>query len=151
MLTTSELRCRQSLDTHMGSSSPRPWKMIRKDSLNRPESKLTTPPGHLWHDQWTILSGPLSDQGCAGMLPSTTQVPRTESLELIFVDLIVIWLYVDCSKSVETRLILPSDVVRFCAWWKRPVLLHCTTTQCLHPHRGCHSAGGLKRGHMHST
>ena len=30
--------------------SPRPWKMIRY---------LTNPPGHLWRDKWTTLSGPL--------------------------------------------------------------------------------------------
>ena len=28
--------------------------------LNRPESQLTNPPGHAWHDKWTALSGPLS-------------------------------------------------------------------------------------------
>ena len=31
-----------------------------KVSLNRPESSLTNPPGHLWRDKWTALSGPLS-------------------------------------------------------------------------------------------
>ena len=29
-------------------------------SLNRPESQLTDPPGHLWRDEWTTLSGLLS-------------------------------------------------------------------------------------------
>jgi len=29
-------------------------------SLNRPESLLTNPPGHLWRDKWTAPSGPLS-------------------------------------------------------------------------------------------
>ena len=29
-------------------------------SLNRSESLLTNPPGHLWRDKWTALSGPLS-------------------------------------------------------------------------------------------
>ena len=27
--------------------------------LNRPESWLTNPPGHLWRDKWIALSGPL--------------------------------------------------------------------------------------------
>ena len=30
--------------------------------LNRPESWLTNPPGHLWRDKWTALSGPLSQR-----------------------------------------------------------------------------------------
>ena len=29
-------------------------------SLNRPESWLTHPPGQLWRDKWTVLSGPFS-------------------------------------------------------------------------------------------
>jgi len=29
-------------------------------ALNRPESKLTHPPGHIWRDKWTALTGPLS-------------------------------------------------------------------------------------------
>jgi hypothetical protein len=30
-------------------------------SLNRPESYLTNPPGHVWREKWTALSGPLSE------------------------------------------------------------------------------------------
>ena len=37
-------------------------------SLNRPESCLTNPPGHLWRDEWTALSGELSS-----LLPSDSK------------------------------------------------------------------------------
>ena len=30
------------------------------ESTADPESQLTDPPGHLWRDTWTALSGPLS-------------------------------------------------------------------------------------------
>jgi len=36
--------------------SPRPWKMIRYFH----STVLTNPPGHLWREKWTALSGPLS-------------------------------------------------------------------------------------------
>ena len=37
-----------------------------KLSRNRPESLLTNPPGHLWRDKWTALSGRLLAAGVAG-------------------------------------------------------------------------------------
>ena len=36
-------------------------------SLNRPESWLTDPPGHVWRDKWTALSGPLSQGNHEGV------------------------------------------------------------------------------------
>ena len=38
------------------------WCQVEKtaDALNRPESQLTDPPGHLWRGKWTALSGRLS-------------------------------------------------------------------------------------------
>ena len=33
------------------------WGWLREVSA---ESQLTNPPGHLWRDKWTALSGPLS-------------------------------------------------------------------------------------------
>ena len=38
--------------------SPRPRKMIRY--FHSTVQKLSNPPGHLWRDKWTVLSGPLS-------------------------------------------------------------------------------------------
>jgi len=41
---------------------PRPSYSMEGDwvlTLNHPKSLLTNPPGHLWRDKWTTLSGPL--------------------------------------------------------------------------------------------
>jgi len=48
---------------------------------------LTNPPGHLWRDKWTALSGPLSQAAHAGdqeitddLLDRLIRVPRTALL-----------------------------------------------------------------------
>ena len=41
--------------------------------------KQTNPPGHLWRDEWTALSGPLSDEG--GPNPLTLVSPGVQANE----------------------------------------------------------------------
>ena len=60
--------------------SPCPWKIL---SLNRPESWMTNPPGHLCRDKWTALSGPLSvrllDRFARVLWPPTASKPALEA------------------------------------------------------------------------
>ena len=104
----------------------------QRAETNRPEFLLTNPPGHLWRDTWTALSGPLlsSTEASARGFASTPPPPGS-------------WCATKGPKKMH-----PFPKAPLSKWVVSEILFTCTHGPVLRNLKACHEilTGGFKAG-----